>query len=179
MAESPDHSSAATADAAASLYCAEDVDNVVNSDSDTPDDAEDVVSWDSDAWISDPGSSSLIYADCPPFDESTIDRLFGSEEDHRPVEDYLCRCRDRSVDVTSRQDSINWILKVGVCVVKYGNVKVCLERIGDFGRCRCMHTITSDRLRRFSPLTTWTVFSPVMLFRYYRNSQSFTPSGAF
>lgn len=96
MAQSPDHFSAPTA--AASLYCAEDV--------------EDVVSWDSDTWISDPGSSPLVYAHSPPFDESTIERFFGSEPDHRPMEDYLCRCRDRSVDVTSRQDSINWILKV-------------------------------------------------------------------
>lgn len=29
-----------------------------------------------------------------------------------PRSDYLSRCRDRSIDVTARQDSINWILKV-------------------------------------------------------------------
>ncbi|XP_022149248.1 cyclin-D2-1-like [Momordica charantia] len=29
-----------------------------------------------------------------------------------PRRDYVRRCRDRSIDVTARQDSINWILKV-------------------------------------------------------------------
>ena len=136
MAQSPDHFSAPTA--AASLYCAEDV--------------EDVVSWDSDTWISDPGSSPLVYAHSPPFDESTIERFFGSEPDHRPMEDYLCRCRDRSVDVTSRQDSINWILKVGVCMVKYGNGGVVwsgLVILGDAGACILpLQTSNGDSLRQ-------------------------------
>lgn len=82
--------------AAVSLYCDED--------------ADDVVSWvanDEDTWISDRSISSP-----PSDDESTISRFFESELQHMPHPDYLTRFRDRSIDVTARQDSINWIFKV-------------------------------------------------------------------
>ncbi|XP_028079353.1 cyclin-D4-1-like [Camellia sinensis] len=48
----------------------------------------------------------------PPLDESLIKRLIDSEHDHMPQPDYLRRCRDRSIDLTTRQDSIHWILRV-------------------------------------------------------------------
>ncbi|PON66332.1 Cyclin [Trema orientale] len=79
-------------DFASSLYCAED--------------AADLVSPDTDTWISHhPPRSS-------PLDESTVAGLFDSETRFMPEPDYLRRCRDRSIDVTARQDSVNWILKV-------------------------------------------------------------------
>ncbi|GAV81134.1 Cyclin_N domain-containing protein/Cyclin_C domain-containing protein [Cephalotus follicularis] len=95
-----------------SLYCGED--------------ASDVVSYNGDTWVSGKppspstslsSSSSLSFPSfslehSPPSDESTIDSLFDYETQHMPVPDYLQLCRDRTIDVTSRQDSINWILKV-------------------------------------------------------------------
>ncbi|KAL6209961.1 hypothetical protein ACLB2K_020899 [Fragaria x ananassa] len=39
-------------------------------------------------------------------------RLIDSESHHLPSPNYLSLCRDRTVDVTARQDSINWILRV-------------------------------------------------------------------
>ncbi|KAF7127253.1 hypothetical protein RHSIM_Rhsim11G0151800 [Rhododendron simsii] len=42
----------------------------------------------------------------PPPDEGTVNRLIESEHRHMPRPDFL-----RSIDLTSRQDSINWILK--------------------------------------------------------------------
>ncbi|XP_023552812.1 cyclin-D2-1-like [Cucurbita pepo subsp. pepo] len=45
-------------------------------------------------------------------DDSAIFSLLQSELDHMPRRDYVRRCRDRSIDVIARQDSINWILKV-------------------------------------------------------------------
>ncbi|XP_022991967.1 cyclin-D2-2-like [Cucurbita maxima] len=45
-------------------------------------------------------------------DDSAIFSLLQSELDHMPRRDYVLRCRDRSIDVTARHDSINWILKV-------------------------------------------------------------------
>ncbi|KAE8687696.1 Cyclin d1,1 isoform 2 [Hibiscus syriacus] len=48
----------------------------------------------------------------PPSDEETISKLIDSEFHHMPFSDYLHRCQQRSIDVISRQDSINWILKV-------------------------------------------------------------------
>ncbi|KAA8545764.1 hypothetical protein F0562_020785 [Nyssa sinensis] len=89
MFRSADHSSAT------SLYCDED--------------AGDVFSSDADAWISPVSSSSALS---PPCDESIINRLIDSEPRHMPHPDYLRRCRDRSIDLTARQDSITWILKV-------------------------------------------------------------------
>ncbi|GKV19806.1 hypothetical protein SLEP1_g30024 [Rubroshorea leprosula] len=47
-----------------------------------------------------------------PSDVGTVARLIDSEVHHMPPPDYLRRCRDRAIDVTARQDSINWILKV-------------------------------------------------------------------
>lgn len=94
MSRSPGQSSAA----ASSLYCGEDV--------------GEVISWGADTRISDhPPLSSLLAHSSPP-DESTISALIDSEPHHAPHPDYLRRCRDRSIDVTARQDSINWILKV-------------------------------------------------------------------
>ncbi|XP_012093145.1 cyclin-D4-1 isoform X2 [Jatropha curcas] len=92
---SPDDSSSAVN----SLYCDED--------------AGEVVQFDSDSWISDrrPQSSSFSFYS-PPSDESSINRLIDSEPHFLPLADYLHRCRDRFIDVTARQDSINWILKV-------------------------------------------------------------------
>lgn len=51
-------------------------------------------------------------ADFPISDDSAIFNLLQSELDHMPRRDYVRRCRDQSIDVTARQDSINWILKV-------------------------------------------------------------------
>ncbi|KAF5448289.1 hypothetical protein F2P56_028840 [Juglans regia] len=84
--------------ATASLYCSEDV--------------VDVTSLDADTWISNQTSSSSLSVHPPPSDESTISALVDSELLHFPIPDYLRRCRDRSIDVTTRQDSIDWILKV-------------------------------------------------------------------
>ncbi|KAK3035709.1 hypothetical protein RJ639_033411 [Escallonia herrerae] len=74
------------------LYCAEDAGDVVSSSSDAD-----------TGWIS---------GRPPPPDEYTIDRLLDLEPHHIPLPDYLRRCRDRSIDLTARQDSIDWILKV-------------------------------------------------------------------
>ncbi|XP_050365909.1 cyclin-D1-1-like [Argentina anserina] len=49
-------------------------------------------------------SSSFTFA--------TLRRLIDSESHHLPSPDYISLCRDCTVDVTARQDSINWILKV-------------------------------------------------------------------
>ncbi|XP_028767735.1 cyclin-D1-1 isoform X2 [Neltuma alba] len=48
----------------------------------------------------------------PPSDDATIGGLIDVEAQHMPDPDYLRRCRFRLIDVTARQDSINWILKV-------------------------------------------------------------------
>lgn len=87
------HSHSSTS--ATNLFCAEDADGVV--------------SWEAgndDTWIS---SNHRPSSDDNAFD---ISRVFESEPHHMPRPDYLSRCRDRSIDVTARQDSINWILKV-------------------------------------------------------------------
>nr|XP_011457837.1 PREDICTED: cyclin-D1-1-like isoform X2 [Fragaria vesca subsp. vesca] len=52
--------------------------------------------------MSSSSSSSAIF----------LRRLIDSEPHHLPSLDYLSLCRDRTVDVTARQDSINWILRV-------------------------------------------------------------------
>ncbi|KAF5733216.1 cyclin-D4-1-like isoform X1 [Tripterygium wilfordii] len=45
-------------------------------------------------------------------DDTAISRFVDIESQFMPRLDYLQRCRDRTVDVTARQDSIKWILKV-------------------------------------------------------------------
>ncbi|KAF8410242.1 hypothetical protein HHK36_002766 [Tetracentron sinense] len=87
MPLSPDHS-------ASSLYCGED--------------AGDVVYCDADTWIPCSPATTDTVAD----DDSSIDRLLDSELHHMPDSDYLQRFRDGSVDVTARQDAVNWMLKV-------------------------------------------------------------------
>ncbi|XP_030522780.1 cyclin-D4-1-like isoform X2 [Rhodamnia argentea] len=73
---------------------------------------------DADARISapspDPSSSSppSPYHSHLPSDDAAVVGLIDSETHHMPRRDYLRRCRDRSIDVTARQDSINWILRV-------------------------------------------------------------------
>lgn len=76
---------------------------------------------DADTWIPtqspDPGSSSPPPppSSCPsplPSNEDDAADLIDLESDHMPRPDYLRRCRDHSIDVTARQDSINWILRV-------------------------------------------------------------------
>lgn len=82
-----------------SLYCAED--------------AADLNSSDADTWISHhPPYISCSSPHSPPSDENAVAELIESEVRYMPESDYLRQCRDRSVDVTARQDSINWILKV-------------------------------------------------------------------
>ncbi|XP_065871355.1 cyclin-D1-1-like [Euphorbia lathyris] len=85
---SPDDS----ASAAPTLYCEEAVGEIVQ--------------FVSDSRISDRRPQSS------PFDDYTLNRLIDSELHFLPLSDYFHRCRDRFVDATARQDSINWILKV-------------------------------------------------------------------
>lgn len=92
MYRSPDYSANG-----GSLYCGED--------------AGDVTSWVADTWISHPPLSSLS-THSQPSDESTVSMFIDSEPHHVPHPDYLRRCRDRSIDIIARRDSINWILKV-------------------------------------------------------------------
>ncbi|CAK9144971.1 unnamed protein product [Ilex paraguariensis] len=73
------------------LYCAEN--------------ASEVVQFDADNLISDFTSPSQP-------EDSVINQLIDSEPHHMPHPDYLRLCQDHSVDLTARQDSINWILKV-------------------------------------------------------------------
>lgn len=88
---------------ATNLYCAEDADGVVSWEAGNDDD---------DAWISSNHSASSSSSSSDDDDGFDISRVFESEPHHMPHPDYLSRCRDRSIDVTARQDSINWILKV-------------------------------------------------------------------
>nr|QYW07123.1 cyclin D1-3 [Dimocarpus longan] len=80
---SDDHSGVST------LYCPEDGNEADSSTADSP--------------------ISLLH--CPPPDENSISTLILSEPYYMPLPDYV-RSRYRSVDLTARQDSINWILKV-------------------------------------------------------------------
>ncbi|XP_050209137.1 cyclin-D1-1-like [Mercurialis annua] len=82
------HSSASSA--VNNLFCEEDAGELVQSQLDT--------------WI----SSRPLH----PLDEHTFDYLIDSEPQFSPPSDYLLRYHRRSIDVTARQDSINWILKV-------------------------------------------------------------------
>ena len=84
--------SASASTSSSSLYCSED--------------AADLVSQETDKWIS---HHPLYHS---PFDETTLAELIDSEPRFMPEPDYLRRCRDLSIDVTARQDSIKWILKV-------------------------------------------------------------------
>ena len=76
-----------------------------------------------DAVSSDPQPYSLSS---PP-DEASIDRYFDSEPLHMPNSHYL-----RSIDLTARQDSISWILKVSVYMHIYIHIYVhmllCISR---------------------------------------------------
>ncbi|KAL2477383.1 Cyclin-D4-1 [Forsythia ovata] len=78
----------------ASLYCAEEADDVDQSDADTS--------------IPLPTRNQLSSFS----DESFISRLLDSESHYMPLPDYLRLCADGATDLTSRQDSINWIFKV-------------------------------------------------------------------
>ncbi|PPR92385.1 hypothetical protein GOBAR_AA28278 [Gossypium barbadense] len=69
-------------------------------------DAGEVVTWEPEPFS---GHHDKYY---PNPDENAISRLIDSESHHMPLPDYLRRCQDRYVDVISRQDSINWMLKV-------------------------------------------------------------------
>ncbi|MCL7043540.1 hypothetical protein MKW94_017146 [Papaver nudicaule] len=97
MGLSPEHSS--------NLYCCEDV--------------GDLAIWDNDTWISDL-NLPLDFTeeidddinDDDDIDNSLIDWLIDSEINHIPLSDYLQRIRNHSIDPISRQDAINWILKV-------------------------------------------------------------------
>ncbi|OVA03973.1 Cyclin [Macleaya cordata] len=93
MSLSPEHS-------ASNLYCGED--------------AGDVAFWDDDTWIPDLPTplDFTIDVDDDDQDDRTITWLIDSELDHIPVSDYLRRIRDHSIDPISRQDAINWMLKV-------------------------------------------------------------------
>ncbi|XP_010273048.1 PREDICTED: cyclin-D2-1-like [Nelumbo nucifera] len=92
MSLSPDEHSAC------SLYCGEG----------------EVASWDTDTWNPDPRTSTGLPTndDDDEDNEHFIARLINLELDHMPESDYLQRFRDRSVDVTARQDAISWMLKV-------------------------------------------------------------------
>ncbi|XP_054776932.1 cyclin-D1-1-like isoform X2 [Prosopis cineraria] len=57
-------------------------------------------------------TSSYLPSYSPPSDDATIGGLIDVEAHHMPDPDYLRRCRHRLIDVTARQDAINWILKV-------------------------------------------------------------------
>ncbi|PKI71622.1 cyclin-D4-1-like isoform X2 [Punica granatum] len=48
----------------------------------------------------------------PPPDEAVVGELIDRESRTLPQGDYLHRCRARSINLTARQDSISWILKV-------------------------------------------------------------------
>ncbi|RZC62790.1 hypothetical protein C5167_024523 [Papaver somniferum] len=96
MGLSPEHS-------ASNLYCCEDV--------------GDLATWDNDTWISDLNLpldfSEEIDDDDDVEDDnnSLIDWLIDTEIHHIPLH-YLQRIRDHSIDPISRQNAINWILKV-------------------------------------------------------------------
>ncbi|KAJ7946176.1 cyclin-D1-1-like [Quillaja saponaria] len=89
MSQSPDPSDAA------SLFCGEN--------------ADELIKFDAETWIH---SFSSLHSYAPPSDETTIGSLIETETHHMPYPDYPQRCPERSIDVTARQDSINWILKV-------------------------------------------------------------------
>ncbi|XP_022749144.1 cyclin-D4-1-like [Durio zibethinus] len=70
---------------------------------------DEVVTWEPDTSSRNQFQCLYNYA---PSDENTISKLIDLEPHHMPSSDYFRRCQDRSIDVISRQDSINWILKV-------------------------------------------------------------------
>lgn len=85
MSLSSDHPSAVT-----TLCCPEQSDELISSTADSP--------------------ISLLHH--PPSDSNSISTLIHSETLHMPHPDYLHLCRLRPLQLTARQDSINWILKV-------------------------------------------------------------------
>jgi cyclin D1/2/4, plant len=99
MALTPDLS------ASSSLLCGED--------------AGDIASW-TDGRSAAPASSATTSAPTSdswdlPFSDSSnqfLSTLLASEPDFMPHPDYLSRLQDQSLDATSRQDAVNWILKV-------------------------------------------------------------------
>ncbi|KAJ6385575.1 hypothetical protein OIU77_028707 [Salix suchowensis] len=95
MSHSPDH----CASADNSLYCGEDASEVVQQDA----------GMSISSCHQSPSSSTVPP---PPSDENTITKFIDSESHFMPLSDYFHRCRHRSIDITARQDSINWILKV-------------------------------------------------------------------
>ncbi|KAH6773141.1 hypothetical protein C2S52_003999 [Perilla frutescens var. hirtella] len=56
--------------------------------------------------------SAAAAASLPPDDSTFIARILDSEPHHMPHPDYIRLCQNRSIHLTSRQDSINSILKV-------------------------------------------------------------------
>ncbi|KAJ7967594.1 cyclin-D1-1-like [Quillaja saponaria] len=79
------------------LFCDEETDDLFSTDYDTDQDTS---------------SSSLPSYNSPPYEEIVIGKLIETETHHMPKPDYPQRYRDRSIDFTVRQDSINWIFKV-------------------------------------------------------------------
>ncbi|KAI3445878.1 hypothetical protein Pfo_002543 [Paulownia fortunei] len=80
----------------ASFYCDEEL-------------ADDVVR--SDANSSPPPPPEYCSAPIPSDESSFIAQLLDSEPHHMPHPDYIHLCQNRSIHLTSRQDSINSILK--------------------------------------------------------------------
>ncbi|KAI3815289.1 hypothetical protein L1987_14951 [Smallanthus sonchifolius] len=64
----------------------------------------------SDHSVSSLFSSAALSHQPPPIQDSIIDSLISTEPHHSPPPDYLLRFQRRSVYLTHRQDSINWIL---------------------------------------------------------------------
>lgn len=78
-------------------------------------DAGEAVSSDLDSQIS--GHPTLPHPEShilhpQPTDDAAVGDLIDCESQTLPLGDYLQRCRSRSVNLTARQDSISWILKV-------------------------------------------------------------------
>lgn len=128
-----------------------------------PEDCEDVAQSRPDTWIS----------SAPCYDESFVDHLFVSETQQQVLHssDYL----PFRLHPTSRQDSINWILKVLLMIrllnSAYHPGTFCIYLwvvIAFFGfiECRSIHIIGSSRWRLFSPSIISTVFCLHILFRY-------------
>ncbi|KAG4980173.1 hypothetical protein JHK82_033408 [Glycine max] len=62
-----------------------------------------------------PSSSTMPLLSDPPFlcaHEAAIAGLLDVEPHHMLEKDYLRRCRDHSVNITTCLDAVNWILKV-------------------------------------------------------------------
>lgn len=134
----------------ASLCCPEDCEDVAQSRTD-------------DTWISSP----LCY------DESFVNHLFVTEAQQqvRHSSDYF----PFHLHPTSRQDSINWILKVllinrllnSAYHIRYVlHLSVSSNYVLWIIECRSIHIIGLSRWRLFSPSIISTVFCLLILFRY-------------